>query len=315
MIHPVFPGLVPQTPTLHSLSVSSQHYGTSFLQTSPEGFLKQYMGAYPYQDVFALCKAFRDDLPSTQHSPEFTILEWYRYNMGWQQLCTEVVCLLQRLLLHLSTPLPEVIYSSYWSLLLRQLQQRGIKLQTRTLTTVNWLRIYQQLDLPEVVGIDAQSTHWLQLLWTELVEPTLQSNIQVVYDFPKQQRLFAKLAAATDGIVNEPVAQRFEVYFAGVEIANGWLEETDAQVLKQLMRQQLAHSGAQMPVDKRQLQLPTNAKLSGVAVGIDRLFAKMLNKSMRDVTAFTLCEGSSDQVCKRKTVKKVSQNCVDKSLK
>ena len=78
-------------PHTQSPTLNSRLYGRYYLQSSPEGWLKQYLHEHPTVDVFALSRVFRDDWISSNHAPEFLMLEWYRQGFGWEQLCEEVI--------------------------------------------------------------------------------------------------------------------------------------------------------------------------------------------------------------------------------
>ena len=141
-----------------------------------------------------------------------------------------------------------------------------------------------RLDLPDR---DA----WLDLLMTHCVEPGLgRAGITFVQDYPPSQAALARLRAG-----DPPVAERFEVYVRGVELANGYHELADAAEQRRRFEADNARrrsSGlAEMPVDER-LLAALEAGLPdccGVALGVDRLVMLATGaRSIDEVIAFPL---------------------------
>ncbi len=130
---------------------------------------------------------------------------------------------------------------------------------------------------------------WLNLLLAELVEPHLgQDNATFLYDYPASQ---AALARIRDD--DPPVAERFELYIAGIEICNGYQELTDADELRARSRKQSeirAQAGLRPLPTANRLLLAMEAGLpdsSGVALGFDRLAMLALGyESIADVMPF-----------------------------
>ncbi len=138
------------------------------------------------------------------------------------------------------------------------------------------------IDAPESLDADDRDG-WLDLLLTERVQPHLgQDRPTLVYDFPASQ---AALARVRPG--NPPVAERFELYVAGIELANGYHELLDAAELRarnaRVNAQRLADGKSALPEESRLLPameagLPP---MVGVALGFDRLV--MLAAGLKDI--------------------------------
>jgi len=177
-----------------------------YLQTSPEFAMKRLISA-GIGDVYQICKAFRDGEAGRFHNPEFTILEWYRIGFDHHALMNDVDELLQ---LILQTASSEKI--TYQELFLRHLN-----LDPHNATLLELKNCSSQNNI-NTTDLENDRDAWLQLLLTHLIEPNIAKTKPVfVYDFPKSQAMLARINA-------ENLAERFEVYFQGIELANGFHE-------------------------------------------------------------------------------------------
>ncbi len=240
-----------------------------YLQTSPEYHMKRLLAAGS-GPIFQLARVFRDDELGRWHNPEFTLLEWYQLNCDHHELMDEVDSFLQAVLQ--SKPMIKKTYQQVF------LETCGLDPFTVSVAQLqDALVIFQ---LANVLSPKEQDPdQYLFLLMSHVVEPKLaqESAPVAVYDFPPSQAALAK--------INQGVAERFEVYFKGVELANGFHELTDANSQAARFKQDLAiraeHGLAQPAPDEYLLQalnygLPP---CSGVALGIDRLLALALAQS------------------------------------
>jgi lysyl-tRNA synthetase class 2 len=232
-----------------------------YLQSSPEAALKRLLAAYAVA-VYQLGKAFRDGERGSLHNPEFTLLEWYR--TGWDHLAlmTEVEDLLDRLL---GTGRAE-------RLTYRQAFLAGTGLDPLRAPTVELAEAARAAGLASEAGAVSRDD-CLDFLFATRVQGRLTgARLVFVHDFPASQ---AALARVRPG--DPPVAERFEAFVDGVEIANGYHELTDP--LEQRARfdadlgRRRARGLPELPIDERFLAalaagLPDCA---GVALGFDRL--------------------------------------------
>ena len=266
---PILSHAAPSAPYLDSFSTDYQPAAsaeeTCYLHTSPEFAMKRLLAAGS-GDIYQIARVFRNGEKGRLHSPEFTMLEWYRPQLDYHALMSEVDDLLQQVAA--TAPAQKISYSElfkhYLHCEVHQLQEQQLK----------------QLAFESIPSLPAdwQTDHdgWLELLMSEVIEPQL-AKLQhpvIVYDFPASQAQLAKLHRADNG---EQVAARFELYAGGVELANGYDECLDAAELKQrfeLDNQKRALQGkAVVPVDQHllaalQAGLPV---CTGVALGLDRL--------------------------------------------
>jgi elongation factor P--(R)-beta-lysine ligase len=233
---------------------------TFYLQTSPEFAMKRLLAA-GFGSIYQICPAFRAEESGRKHRPEFTLLEWYRIGFNYQQLMDDVESLIQSL--EDDHQLFERI--GYYELFDRYL---GFNPELVDLTEL------QSTCTRIVSGIDAQELDFdqcLNVLLTVAIEPQMQ-GYQFVMDYPASQASLSKLNKQKPAI-----AERFELFYNGMELANGFSELTDP--VEQRMRFERDNDTRRrngqtiVPIDEHFLSaleagLP---ECAGVAVGIDRL--------------------------------------------
>ncbi|MXV07595.1 MULTISPECIES: EF-P lysine aminoacylase EpmA [unclassified Xanthomonas] len=237
-----------------------------WLRTSPEYPLKRLLAA-GIGDCYELGRVFRNGEAGGRHNPEFTMLEWYRVGWDHRQLIDETVELVR-------TALALVGRSATLQVLsYRDLFLQGLELDPFTAP----LEALQQ-PLRDI-RIDADGLgrdDWLDLLMTHRLQPAFPADrLTVVHDWPASQ---CALARIRDG--DPPVAERFELYLGGYELANGYHELNDAaEQRRRFLRDHAlrqARGAVLPPLDERLLQaLPALPDCAGVAVGVDRLLMAM----------------------------------------
>jgi len=248
-----------------------------YLQTSPEYHMKRLLAAGS-GPIFQLARVFRDDELGRWHNPEFTLLEWYQLAIDHHALMAEVDLLLQTIL-----DCGPMIKKTYQDAFFAACTIDPFNASIHELQQV--LQYYQ---LDKVLDLHEQDRdQYLFLLMSHVVEPFLsKENVPVaVYNFPPSQAALAQ--------INNGVADRFEVYYQGVELANGFHELTDVELQKkrfaadQALRKQQGFADAAVdPYFLQALEAGLPA-CSGVAVGIDRLLALTLQQpNIAQVMAF-----------------------------
>ncbi len=254
---------------------------TLYLQTSPEFPMKRLLAAGS-GPIYQICRVFRDGEAGRFHNPEFTLLEWYRPGYDHHRLMDEVSALVRSLQPACSS---EVRWS--YSELFRTflgLDPHRAGLQTlRQTALAQGITAAAHLDLPDR---DA----WLDLLLSHCIEPRLPRGLCFVYDYPASQASLARLRPG-----DPPVAERFELYLDGLELANGFHELAEASEQRRRFERELAQrqilGRPSPPLDEAFLQaleagLPDCA---GVALGIDRLLMRLTGAGhIDDVLAFPL---------------------------
>jgi lysyl-tRNA synthetase-like protein GenX len=266
-------------PTIYQ-TIGDQQTHTMYLHTSPEYPMKRLLAAGS-GSIFQICKTFRNGETGRIHNPEFTMLEWYRIGFDHYQLIDEMDALLQCIL-----NVTQSERLTYQQAFLRYVeidphQATAKELQTRA--KVYGIQLASQVD-------ENDRDMWLQLLMSDVVEPQL-GKIQptCIYDFPASQAALARIRHDAD----HSVAERFEIYFQGMELANGFHELSDVteqtkRFEKDLSkRQQLGYPVP--PRDDNLLSALTHGlpDCAGVALGIDRLIMLAANTdNIADVLAF-----------------------------
>lgn len=240
---------------------------TFYLQTSPEFAMKRMLAAGS-GSIFAICKVFRKEEQGRYHNPEFSMLEWYRLGFDDHELMQEVGDLLSGLL---DAPVQKKSY--------RQLFEEHLGLDPHTATAA---------ELEECAHRHVESSMrneprdlWLDLLFSHCIQPRL-SGITLVHDYPASQAALARITPDAQG---QDVARRFEAFFDGTELANGYWELTDAEEQAQRFaadnEKRRANGQVQVNHDRRLIEalqagLPDCA---GVALGLDRLLMLMTGAS------------------------------------
>ncbi len=284
-----------ETPVLSQAAVTDPHIEsfltrdqrlnkTYYLHTSPEYAMKRLLagGSGP---VFQLCKVFRMGEAGRLHNPEFTMLEWYRPAFDHHQLMQEVEHFVRHMLED-SLILRPTQYFTY-----AEVFQRYAGLDVFAAGSQELQQVAKAHAI-DVSGLDeAQTESWLDLLMTHVIEPRLPKDCLVfVYDYPAWQAALAKIR---DG--DPPVAERFELYFNGIELANGFHELNDAGEQRQRFQAECQKRSAAglplVPYDERLLAALQSGMpdCAGVALGFDRLLMLAAGKKdIAEVMAFDI---------------------------
>ncbi|KUJ82831.1 EF-P lysine aminoacylase GenX [Microbulbifer flavimaris] len=259
-----------EVPTLSHRATSDPHIDSItalctgepvYLATSPEFGLKRLLAA-GFGDCYYLGKAFREGEAGGRHNPEFTMLEWYR--VGWDD---------RRLMEEVGELLSQVLgIGNIRSLSYRELFQHHLQLDPHRASDEE-LQECARREV-ELSFVPASRDECLDLLMSHRLEPAMGDGITLLHDFPASQAALARVETDETGT---PVARRFEAYVAGLELANGYWELTDAQ--EQQRRFEADHRYRAMqklhvyPFEER-LVAALEAGMpecAGVALGVDRL--------------------------------------------
>jgi lysyl-tRNA synthetase class 2 len=217
------------------------------------------------------------------HHPEFTLLEWYRPGFDHHQLMTEVADLINSLL-----PSPRRVERfSYGEVFQHFL---GIDPHRCSFAELRDCAITQGIAGAELLDLQ-HNDGWLDLLLTHSIEPKLGvDSLTFLYDYPASQ---ASLARVREG--EPPVAERFELYIDGVELANGFHELADSKQQRERfsadLQQRLQEQRATVPMDEHLLAALQSGlpDCSGVALGVDRLLMLLTGvDDIREVLAFPM---------------------------
>lgn len=222
-----------------------------FLQTSPELCMKKLL-AQGNTQIFQTCPCFRKGEQGRLHQEEFTMLEWYRTDWSYLELmeeCEQMICqIAEKDLL-------------CWS-------GKQISLHTP------WQRLTVNKAFQRYAGISAHEavrTGTFDLLLVEKVEPKLGwDQPTFLYDYP------IELASLARPKPKKPeLAERFELYIGGVELANGFSELTDPDIQRRRFAEEIkraAQYGRTCAMPEKFLTALANLPdCAGIALGLDRL--------------------------------------------
>jgi len=268
---------------LHLQALSCRYRGPGhddgralYLQTSPEFAMKRLLAAGS-GPIFQICKAVRDGEAGRRHNPEFTILEWYRPGWDHHLLMDEIDELLAVVL---GAPPGERL--SY-----REAFQRYADVDPHEESDGELQSRVECLGVSSAGELERDDL--LDLLVTHVIEPKLgHCQPTFIHDYPASQAALAKVRPG-----DPPLAERFEVFAEGLELANGYHELTDPAVQRQRFETDLearrdAHL-PEVPIDEHLLAALDHGlpDCAGVALGVDRLLMLAAGtREIADVLAF-----------------------------
>jgi lysyl-tRNA synthetase class 2 len=247
--------------------------GTWFLHPSPELCMKR-MLALGYEKIFQICRCWRDQERGSQHIPEFTLLEWYRINCNYRLLMEECERLIQFIAMALDLE-KNIFYRD---------QEISLTSPWERISVKEAFHRYTRSPMTEALEHD---------LFDEIMVNEIEPHLGVkkptfLYDYPAERGSLARLKE------DDPsVAERFELYVGGLEIANGFSELIDAEEQRRRFekenenRRAIGKSAYAMP-ERFLEELKDMPPSAGIALGVDRLVMVFSNASyIDDVVAFT----------------------------
>ncbi len=248
--------------------MSEDHY----LQASPELCMKRLL-SQGLDKIFQICKCFRKDERGSRHLPELTMLEWYGTGDTYENLMDQC----EGLMKHIS----------------EGLGINGMDYQGHTIDLGNGfhrLTIAQAFEqFGSMTAEKALESGQFDEIISFEIEPHLGINRPCfLYDYPAPLASLAKLRPD-----NSQVAQRFELYVAGIELANGFTELTDPKIQRQRFMEENRLRSVQgflaLPLPEKFLSdLETMPDAAGIALGMDRLVMLFCDVACIDeVIAFT----------------------------
>jgi len=244
-----------------------------FLQTSPELCMKRLLAA-GFDRVFQICRCWRSGERGSFHLPEFTMLEWYRSEIDYLGLMDDCEELVRSVVSGLGLD-GRIAYRG------RTLDINGA-----------WEKISVREAYHRFGGIameQAMVEDRFDEVMVNAIEPMLGLDRPAfIYDYPAERGALARLKK------DDPtVAERFELYIGGVEIANAFSELIDAaeqraRFVQEASYRESAGKAPYLSPEKFLEELPQMPASAGIALGVDRLVMVLLGKeSIDDVVAFT----------------------------
>ena len=245
-----------------------------YLQSSPEYAMKRLLAGNS-GPIYQISKVFRNNELGIRHNPEFTLLEWYQLNYSMHDMMDEI----GQLIAELGCSSPERI--SYLEIF-----ENYTGLDPHTASDEDLAELAKESGLFSPASV--RST-LLEFLFDKFVIPELQGLPPTfVYDYPVSQSALAMIRRD-----NPPVAERFELYISGIEIANGFNELCDANELKvrfesdRELRKKSNKTVHQIDDKFLAAMLHGLPSCAGVAMGLDRFLMTLFDcKDIQDVLVF-----------------------------
>ncbi len=242
-------------------TVVSPLHGTRYLFSSPEYAMKRLL-SQGSGDIYYLGHVWRHEEAGRKHAPEFLMAEWYRIGLSFQEMIEETLSFIETII-----PKRHHTLLSY-----QEAFQRYLNLDPFHTTREELLSACS--DIEGYPLLESSTDDLLTLLLAIKIEPHFdEAALTVLYHYPPTQAALARHTVSQ----GHAVAERFEIYAGGLELANGYHELADpVEQRKRLIEEnetRKAKGKAPYPIDEPFLQaLESNfPDCCGVAVGIDRL--------------------------------------------
>ena len=244
-----------------------------YLQSSPEICMKR-MAATGYPKIFQICKCFRKEERGDRHLTEMTLLEWYTKGFTYKELMAQTAELIQYVAFKTRGE-KQLIYGDKTIALDTPWEFITVAQAFETYTEISMETAMKTGTFDEVMAFD--------------IEPRLGKDYPAfLFDYPAAMGALARLKPHDPSI-----AERFELYIAGMELANGFSELTDPKEQRRrfekemVLRKAMGKPLTPMPFNflKDLENLPDTA---GIALGVDRLVMLFANVDTIDqVVSFT----------------------------
>jgi len=238
-----------------------------YLQSSPELCMKRLLAGGCTQ-LFQICPCFRKGEVGRLHLEEFTMLEWYRTEADYLSLMADCEDLLRFIVNNLQS----VNVPDSKDFFQKPLSVTDIEPEWHKITVAEAFNKFSPVSL-----VDSLKKDCFDEMLVEFIEPHLGFGMPIfLYDYPVELASLARCSVENPG-----VAERFELYINGVELANGFSELTDSQEQRrrfmeeiEVMTQQ-GRDGVNVP-ERFLADLERLDSAAGIALGVDRLFMLLM---------------------------------------
>jgi lysyl-tRNA synthetase class 2 len=232
------------------------------------------MMAAGYEKIFQICRCWREGERGSQHLPEFTLLEWYRAGADYLSLMEECEEMIRSVTMAIGLG-QKIIFRGREIDLCHPWERISVK---------ETFHRYSQTSMTE-----ALERNLFDEIMVQDIEPRLGiKKPTLIYDYPAERGALARLKHE-----DPSVAERFELYIGGLELANGFSELVDSEEqrrrfhLENEHRQSIGKRIYSMP-DKFLAELDSMPSSAGIALGVDRLVMVFLNaETIDEVVTFT----------------------------
>ena len=288
------PGMEPHLDAFETLYSDNGRVRRFYLPTSPEYAMKRLLSA-GYERIFQICKSFRQETPGPMHSPEFTMLEWYRAYADYTSIMADAETLIHALVCEV-TGKPAVKYQGstvdftppWQRLTVREAFARYAGVHTDPAENLEeFIREARQQGHRSVCPGDPFEMAYFKVFLDGVEKHLGAGRPTFLLDYPSEMAALARLKQDAPGI-----AERFELYVSGVELANAFTELNNPAEQRDRLENEAAqrkHSGRPVyPIDERfigalEAGMPP---AGGIALGVDRLLMVLTGaKHIRDVVA------------------------------
>lgn len=251
-----------------------------WLVTSPEYHMKRLLSSN-IGSIYQISHSFRNEERGFYHNPEFSMLEWY-------QIDCDMHCMIKAVDVFLKHVLNYTISDkiSYQEVFIKYLDIDPLSSKKNVL-----LKKFKELKIMNLIDSQNDSNKLLEILFMVGIEPYIgKTNPIFIYHFPQKQAALSSI-----NIQDNRVCNRFEVFFKGIELGNGFEELTDSSEQRKRFEDDnkfhLKNSKKIRCIDNLFLNALSYGlpQCSGIAIGIDRLIMIALNaKTIDEVIAFPI---------------------------
>lgn len=263
-----------ETPVLSQHATVDRHIESfhtaqgAWLQTSPEFAMKRLLCAGSGA-IWQLCKVFRSEEAGRHHNPEFSLLEWYQPGYDHHCLMDEVEALMRHCGVSAAQPFQRLSYRAAF--------EQHVGFDPLRASCEEMSAVAGRFSPPPPEDLGEVRDAWLDHFYGSVVSPLLGLQEPCfIYDFPASQAALSRMRGE--------VAERFELVWCGVELANGFHELADADEQARRFAAELAQRAEQgkvLPPSDMHLISALQAGLpdcAGVALGVDRLLMLLLDQ-------------------------------------
>ena len=279
---PVLSKYAASDPNIESFGLRGQAATELFLNTSPEFCMKRLL-ASGYPDIYSICRVFRAGELGKRHAPEFTMVEWYRLDFDLESIVADTVRFVAACLdsPRLARNVARYDYADAF--------RKFADIDIFTVTADQLAPLCNaDARLESQMGADVHT--WFDLIMSTIIAPQFAADqLTVIQHYPAAQAALARLCPA-----NDQVADRFELFYGDLELANGYVELRDAGEQQRRIEQDLAvrrSKGRPVNPPDEQLIAALASGLpacAGVAAGIERLqMAHDKTDDIKDVVTFS----------------------------
>jgi lysyl-tRNA synthetase class 2 len=285
------PGLEPH---LRAFETETEAGQKLYLPTSPEYAMKRLLSE-GLERIYQICKSFRDEAPARFHNPEFTMLEWYRAYSDYTEIASDTESLITHVVrkttgsAKLTFRDRDVDLSTWERLTVREAFDRHADIDADPCgDPARFLSAAKSSRITAVDDRDDFDTAYFKI-FLDQIEPNLGTpHPTILTDYPASMAALAKRPAS-----DPEIAERFEVYIAGIELANAFTELNDPveqrQRLEQESTERVALGAREYEIDGKFFSALESGipPAGGIALGVDRLIMLISDAdSIAEVLAF-----------------------------